>query len=209
MAEALTYDSLLLDIQSYAERDDSSFVSQIPRFVMLAENRLASEIKGLGFLRVANFTMISSDPIVVKPARWRQTDSIAIQISNSKKFLKPRGLQYVQSYWPNGSLTSEPSFYADYDYEHWLISPSPDNSYSATVTYFERPQPLDNTNQTNWTTQYAPQLLLYATLLEAQPFLKNTERLQEFQMMYTKAAESISKENSNKMTDSSTRRGAA
>ena len=48
MSEALTYDSLLTDIQVYAERTDQPFVNQIPRFVMLAENRLASEVRGLG-----------------------------------------------------------------------------------------------------------------------------------------------------------------
>ena len=39
--EALTFDSLCNDIESYVERHDAEFVAQIPRIIMLAENRLA------------------------------------------------------------------------------------------------------------------------------------------------------------------------
>jgi hypothetical protein len=207
MAEALTYNSLISDVQSYAERSDAEFVSQLPRFIMLAENRLASEIRGLGYLRIANFTMTTGNPVIEKPSRWRETESISIQVGNSKKFLKLRGLQYIQSYWPDSSIKDEPYLYSNYDYEHWLIAPTPDIAYSATVNYYERPQPLDDANQTNWTTQYAPQLLLYATLLEVQPFLKTGERLQEFQMMFDRAAMAVNKENANNMTDRTSNRG--
>lgn len=206
MPEALTYDSLLSDVRLYAERSDTAFVSQIPRFVMLAENRIATEVKGLGQVRVVNFTLSTSNGIYEKPARWRQTANMSVQVGSSKVFLKQRGLEYVQAYWPDVTSVDQPLFYADYDYEHWLIAPTPDSDYSATVSYYERPQPLDETNQTNWTTQYAPQLLIYGALLEAQPFLKTPERIQEFQMMYDRAAAAISNENLVRMVDSSSKR---
>jgi hypothetical protein len=62
------------------------------------------------------------------------------------------------------------------------------------IQYHERPEPLDTTNQTNWNTQYAPQLLVYASLLEAQPFLMRPERTQEFMGLYQAAMTSIAKE---------------
>lgn len=203
MPEALTYTSLKSDIQLYANRSDTEFVAQIPRFIMLAENRLASEIKGLGMLMVANFTVTNGTSVYEKPARWRQTHSISISNSGNRQYLKPRSLQYVQTYWPDSSLEETPLFYADYDYEYWLILPTADQDYSATASYYERPQPLDETNETNWTTRYAPQLLLYASLLEAQPFLKTPERIQEFQMMYDRSAAAISQENVSRFSDQS------
>jgi hypothetical protein len=75
-------------------------------------------------------------------------------------------------------------FYCDYDYTHWLIAPTPDVDYDYEVLYYERPQPLDSTNQSNWFTQYAPQALLYGSLLQAMPFLKNDERLPMWQGQY-------------------------
>lgn len=206
MAEALTYSSLLSDVEAYAERHDAEFLAQIPRIVMLAENKLAAEIKGLGFLKVVTFDLTISNPVYAKPARWRETASLSIVSSSQRSFLKQRGLEYIQTYWPNQSTVGTPEFYADYDYEHWLFAPTPDATYSATLNYYERPEPLDATNQTNWTTRYAPQLLLSACLIEAQSFLKTPERLQEFMMMYQSAAVAINKENVSRVVDKTSSR---
>ena len=52
MAESMTYNSLLADVAMYAERNDRPFIDQVPRFVMLAENRIASQTRGLGLLKI-------------------------------------------------------------------------------------------------------------------------------------------------------------
>lgn len=194
MAESMTYNSLVNDIQTYAERSDSPFVAQIPRFIMMAENRIASEVHGLGFLKFADFTLLADNPILDKPARWRETASLFIKVDDEVVFLKQRGYTFCRSYWPNLALTAQPIYCCDYDYEHLLIVPTPIENYDAEIAYHERPLPLDNTNQSNWTTQYAPQLLLYASLLEAQPFLKLTERVTEFQTLYDRAAGAVQQE---------------
>jgi len=206
MAEALTYSSLVSDVQLYAERYDQPFIAQIPRFIMLAENRLASEIRGLGFLRSVSFTMSIGDSVYEKPARWRETSSLSITTANERKYLFHRGYQYNRAYWPDSSLTAEPAFYSDYDYEHLLVVPTPDVAYVSELLYYERPIPLSENDQTNWTTRYAPQLLLYATLLEAQPFLKQTERMQQFQELYERAKASIMQEQLSKLSDNANRR---
>lgn len=203
MPEALTYSSLVQDVIVYAERSDQPFTTQVPRLIMLAENRLASEIKGLGFLKVASFTLTSSQPIYEKPARWRETKNFSILAGTDRKFLLPRGYEYCRTYNSDATTTGAPSYYADYDYEHFYLARSPDQAYSAEMSYYERPEPLSESNETNWTTQYAPQLLLYATLLEAQPFLKMPERIAEFQALYDRAMSSITKENMTRTNDSS------
>jgi hypothetical protein len=72
--------------------------------------------------------------------------------------------------------------------------------YDFELAYYERPEPLSDTNQTNWLTQYAPQLLLYGSLLEAQPFLKRPERVAEFQALYDRALQGVSQESSRRIT---------
>lgn len=198
-AEALTYDSLVTDIQTYAERSDQPFVDQIPRFIMLAENRIASEIHGLGFVRVVDSSLTSSDNILAKPERWRETKSIFLKTSG--EFLYPRTAEYCQAFAAQAAHNI-PRYYADYDYEHFILAPIPSTSLTFTLRYHERPEPLSSANQSNWTTQYAPQLLLYASLLEAQPFLKLPERIQEFQALFDRAASALSNEDSRRMEDS-------
>lgn len=195
MAEAMTYDSLVTDIQVYAERTDDAFVNQIPRFIMMAENRIAAEIHGLGLRRVVTGQLVSTDPILAKPVRWRETVEFSyVDASNNRIYLKNRSYGFARSYWPNQANTDAPVYYADYDYEHFLIAPTPSSAFDFELQYHERPAPLDVTNQTSWTTRYAPQLLLYACLLEAQPFLMRPERTQEFLNLYQLAAAAISRE---------------
>ena len=43
---------------------------------------------------------------------------------------------------------------------------------------------MDSSNQTNWFTIYAPQALLYGSLLQAMPYLKNDERMAMWQQQY-------------------------
>ena len=62
---------------------------------------------------------------------------------------------------------------------------------------------LDESVQTNWITEYAPQLLLYGTLVEATPFLKNDERIPVWQSMYDRAAAMLNGEDLAKILDRS------
>ena len=202
---AMTYDSLVSDIANYAERDDSPFMEQIPRFIQLAENRIASETKPLGFVRTV--TGMLSGNTLVKPIRWRKTKNICLIVGAERKYLYNRGYEFLRSYWPDVAKVDVPYYYADYDYEHLFIAPTPDIQYQFEMQYYELPEPLSQVTQTNWTTQYAPQLLLYATLMEAMPFLKTSERIPEFQGLYDRALSSVVKEDQARALDSAAVRG--
>ena len=199
MPAAMTYTSLVEDLTNYCERSDTPFYDQIPRFVMMAENRIASESKPLGLLRIVGGTLNGNT--LNKPARWRKTKSFSLLIGAQRKYLFERGYEYARAYWPDSSKVDVPYYYCDYDYEHFFIAPTPDLQYSFELQYYERPEPLSDTNQTNWTTQYAPQLLLYATLMEAMPFLKTSERIPEFQALYDRALQSVVKEDGERLAD--------
>lgn len=205
-APTVTYDSLLSDIEAYADRHDTEFVSQIPRFIMMCENRLASELRGLGFLRMVNGTLTLFSPTLQKPVRWRETVSFALTIAGKKYFVFPRSYAYCSQYHAELTTSGQPLFYADYDYEHFYVAPTPDIAYTFELAYFERPEPLSTDNQTNWTTQYFPQLLTYGTLLEAAPYLNNPEKQQLYQGLFDRAVQSFMKEQGLRATDSSVTR---
>ena len=69
------------------------------------------------------------------------------------------------------------------------------------MLYYERIQPLDSSNQTNWFTIYAPQALLYGTLLQAMPFLKNDERTPLWQAQYDQIMQTLMAEDKLRMAD--------
>ncbi len=203
-AAAMTYTSLVDDIITYAERSDEPFISQVPRFIMMAENRLSSEFKPLGYQRVVTGSLASNT--MLKPARWRRTKSFSILNGVSRLYLFERSYEYCRTYWPDETVLEVPRYYGDYDYEHFFIAPTPSDNFDFELSYYERPEPLSSANETNWTTQYAPQLLLYATMLEAMPFLKMSERIPEFQALLDRAMMAIAKEDDSRVTDASAQR---
>jgi hypothetical protein len=115
-----------------------------------------------------------------------------------------RKYEYMRNYWPDPTVESIPKYYGDYDFDHWFIAPTPDDNYAIEILYYEKIQPLDATNQTNWFTINAPQAMLYGTLLQAMPFLKNDSRVQLWQAMYDRAIQTLKLENDTRTIDRST-----
>lgn len=211
MATTMTFQTLKEDVQRYLERGqslaaDPIVYEQIPRLINLAERRIARELKVQGFINVVTSTLNAGQSVYAKPDRWRDTISINIGTganNTQRKTLFTRDYEYLRSYWPDESQTSEPIFYSDYNYDNWLIAPTPDAAYPAEILYYELPPLLDDTTQMNWLTEYAPQLLLYGTLLEATPFLKNDERIGTWQQYYDRAASMLNGEDLAKILDRS------
>lgn len=196
----LTYDSLVTAVEQYLERNDPAVVNQIPTFITLCEYEIAQQIKTLGQQQVVNSTMTAGNAVIPKPARWRKTVSFNVTAEDSTPspvFL--RKYEYLLNYNTGGSQ-GLPLYYADYDYDHWLVSPTPDQAYPFQVLFYERLQPLDSTNQTNWITQNAPNAMLFGTLLQAMPFLKNDQR-QIFQQKYQEAMQVLKAEDQLRIGD--------
>lgn len=189
----MTYDSLTSTVLQYLERRDAAVVNSIPTFITLAEFEIAQEIKTLGQLQVVEATMLSGNPVLPKPARWRKTVSMSITVNGSKQPVYLRKYEYLKNYWPNTTQTDVPLYYADTDWDHWYLAPTPDDDYAFEVLYYERIAPLSSENQTNWITQNAPNAMLFGTLLQAMQFLKNDQRT-IFQQKYTEALQALKTE---------------
>lgn len=202
MSYSMTYDSLLTDVRRYLERGftqetDQIVYDQLPRLVTLGERRIARELKIQGFINVVTTPLVVGAPIYPKPDRWRDTVSMAVD--NQPIFA--RSYEYVRGYWPDPTQTGTPQFYADYDYQHWIVCPTPSEALTLEILYYEQPPLLGDDVQSNWLTEYAPDVLLYATLLEAAPFLKNDERIQTWQAMYDRAAQALGGEDLKRIMD--------
>lgn len=217
MATTMTFSTLKEDVRRYLERgatlaSDPIVYEQIPRLINLAERRIARELKIQGFINVVSTQMVPGQSVYDKPDRWRDTVSMNIGTGTgykTRKTLFTRDYEYLRAYWPDESQTDQPIFYSEYDYSHWLVAPTPDAAYPMEVLYYELPPLLDDTQQTNWLSEYAPQLLLYGTLLEATPFLKNDERIPVWQNMYDRSAAMLNGEDLAKILDRSATRKEA
>lgn len=181
MAVELTYTSLITTLRNYLERGgvtDDTVNAQLPSIVMLGQTRLTREAKGLITQTPVTSTMDAGNNIVQKPAYWRNTKSFNFGTGtgfNTRKFLFLRTYEYCRSFSADPTVNETPQFYADYDFEHWLIAPTPLLAYPFEVIEDDFVPPIDGTNERNFWTKFTPDLLLHACLLECQVFLKNRE----------------------------------
>ncbi len=210
MSYTMTYESLLVDVRRYLERgftaeSDAIVYEQLPRLITLGERRIARELKIQGFINAVSTPLSIGVSTYLKPDRWR--DTVSMTVNGVPIFA--RSYEYCRSYWPDEAETGTPQFYADYDYLHWLITPTPAAEQTLEVLYYEQPPLLGDDFQTNWLTEYAPDVLLYATLLESAPFLKSDERIATWQAMYDRAAQALNGEDLKRILDRSANRSEA
>jgi hypothetical protein len=194
VAAALTYSTLITDLQAYLERSDTITLNQIPRALMYAENSIANRLKILGVQNMATFNLTTNDNGLQKPARWRRNKEMFVQVGNQTYPVFLRDLGYALNY-ASGTANSIPRYYADMDYQTWLFSPTPDQGYSMFATWYERVQPLDSNNQQNFWTDNAPTALLYECLMQLMPFIKNDSRLQVIKGIADEELQSLQNEN--------------
>jgi hypothetical protein len=178
----------------------------------LAERDIARSLKIQGFINVVTSVMAAGTSVYAKPDRWRDTVSINFGIGltfNERTPLFPRSYEYSRLYAPDSTVEAQPEFYADYDYNNWLFTPTPDDIYPFEVLYYELPALLDAANQTNWLTDHAPNALLHGTLLQSTRFLKNDERIPVWQQNYQEDLQKLNGEDLQKIIDRSSARTEA
>lgn len=210
MSDSVTYTTLLEDLRRYLERGfteatDPLVYEQLPRLITLAERRIARELKIEGFIVAVTTPLQAGVSVYMKPDRWRDTVSMTVD----NKTIFARAYEYLRNYWPDPTQTDTPTFYADYDYSHWLLVPTPATNQTLEILYYEQPRFLGPEFQTNWITEYIPDLLLYASLLEATPYLKNDERIQTWQTLYDRAAQAVNGEDLKRILDRTAARSEA
>lgn len=200
--ENITYTRLVEQLKDYGERKDDAYVNQIPIFITLAENRLATEMKQQGFQAVIRGQFDLSN-ILPKPSFWKSTISAGyFTIDGEYKPLYLRSLEYCRAFWPSPAETTvAPVYYADYNISHFYLAGTPSQRLDFELVYYARLDPLTESHQENWMTLNAPQALLYACLLEAAVWKKNDPAIARMTQQYQQAVSSLINENRERLAD--------
>jgi hypothetical protein len=178
-AYAPTYSSLVAEIQDICENTNSEFVANIPKFIQRSQDQLQRDL-ALDFWRTYQTATPITTAAYVRDPTWLIVRSIYLPTQN--KWIVKRHLDYVRMY---GGSTGQPRVWAEDQETTLLFAPTPDISYSARIEAFVRLAPLVMTsNETNWITNNAGDLLLLQALINASIYLVAPERVQEFSGMY-------------------------
>lgn len=199
MPFVLTYDALLTTVGNYLERYDLN--TYIPTFIKLAETKAARIIKNQLATNTVTSTLTASNNLVTKPAGWVEELSFSISVDGSVRLLKKRARETIQVMFPSTTSTGIPKYYAEWQNNYFQIGPIPDDDYPFELLYYVQPAALDANTQTNYLTENCPDLLLYGTLLEAEGYLKNDDRLPVWKAAYDESLSQITGQDMRRQTD--------
>lgn len=191
----MTFNSLVDEVMSTINRTDVATRAEVEQnFIYEAHQQICRECKNLGLVAYSISAFNPNNYVIQKPDRWRKTLNIncATTVGGSViNQLEERSYDFCRMYWPNPVLTGLPLYYADYGFSNIIVAPTPDAAYQFEFGYLEMPQPITAINQTNWLTNYAPDVLKYAVLLQCVAYIKNFDIIAVWQSAYSAGIESL------------------
>ena len=183
-----TYSDLQTSIANYLARSD--LTSQIPDFITFAENRLRRELRVRQMLKSVTTSTVANDSTVEVPSDFLEIRDFVVMTNpiTPLSYSSPSTL----SNDPRASSVGVPRSYTILANE-FLMSPIPDAVYTLRLLYYSAPAYLSSTNTSNVFLNVAPDALLYAALLEAEPYLFNDGRINTWGSMYDRSISSLTK----------------
>lgn len=185
-----TYSELKTSVANYLARTD--LTDQIPDFVSLAERRMRREVRIRQMLVSAELTATAGNNKVTLPTDFLEARDFVV-VGNPTQplnYVSPSALSRNSV----SSTSGKPSEYTILA-EQLQLSPAPDFAYTLSLLYYAAPDFLSDSNASNEFLVNVPDMLLYASLLEAEPYIMNDARLQTWIAMYERASISVEKSN--------------
>ena len=175
---AYTFTTLKTAIQDYVQSTETTFTSQLSRFIINAEERILKECQLDVFRKSSQGLASSGSQYLAKPTDFLSQNSLSVIVSSSKQFLLYKQVTMLQDYTPNPTTTGAPKYYADWDNDTFLLAPTPDDNYTMELHYFYRPTSITASGDgTSWLGTNAELAMLYGSLVEAYTFLKGEQDL--------------------------------
>ena len=183
---AFTFTTLKTAIQDYTQNSETTFVSQLSRFILNAEERILKECQLDVFRKNVSGNMTSGNQYLSKPTDFLSQNSLSVIKNSSKEFLLYKQVTALQDYTPNPTTTGTPRYYASWNDTAFLIAPTPDAAYDVELHYFYRPTSITASGDGTSYLGTNPELsLLYASLCEAYLFMKGEpDLLKEYTERY-------------------------
>jgi hypothetical protein len=184
---ALTsYSTLKTAVANYLGRSD--LTSQIPDFITLAELRLSREIRTRKLLKSVTTNTTAGDSTVAIPSDFLELRDLYLGGNPrvSVSYLSPSA--YTRD--SQAEVSGKPVFYTMLGQE-FEFAPIPDKVYTVELLYYFKPTAMSDSVASNEFLANYPDALLYASLLEAEPYLMNDARITVWSGMYDRAINNI------------------
>ena len=178
---AFTFSTLKTAIQDYTDNAETTFVNNLTRFILNAEERILKEVQLDVFRRNSQGTTTSSQKFLSKPSDFLAPFSLSVVNGSDNEFLLYKHVTFLQDFTPDPTTTGIPLYYGDWNDTTFLLAPTPSTALTMELHYFFRPTSISSTSDgTSWLGDNAELALLYASLVEAYTFMKGEADLLTF-----------------------------
>jgi hypothetical protein len=161
----------ILDMSS--DNNDVSFVSNIPVFIQNAEKRIFQAVRIPEFRKNATSFLEAGNKYLTTPLDYLAPWEFAV-INNGYTYLLLKDVSFIREAYPDPAFTGIPKYYAQFDSNTVILGPTPASGFQVELHYYAYPQSIVTANTTWLGTNY-PNLLLYASMVEAATFMKSEE----------------------------------
>jgi len=170
-----TYSGLQTSAANWLNRQD--LTAQVPDFITLGEAHMNRKLRTLQ-MEFRAFGVSSDDGTVPVPGDWLETRTFRLTGPTAGQQI----LEYVgEEEWDQleaSGLTGTSRYYTIINGEFQILpAPPTDPVMNYTLRYYGMIPALSDTNTTNWLLAKSPDLYLYSTLLAAEAYLKDDDRL--------------------------------
>jgi hypothetical protein len=182
----INYSDLKNTIASYLGRSD--LTAAIPDFINMAEFRMRRQLRTRQMLKSATSVMTPGDNTIGLPVDFLEMRDIYIQ-GNPRQVIS----YITPSSFTRNARTEErgvPNYYTILG-DELSFAPIPDAEYVLDMLYFYKPDLLSDTVPSNIFLANFPDVLLYGSLAEAEPYLMNDARIQTWISLYDRAISNI------------------
>jgi len=170
-----TYAELQTATANWLDRTD--LTARIPEFIELAEanfNRVIRQPDMIGkddsFSIASRYTTLPTDTLEIVRIVVDLTPVIVLEYLTPEEISQRRIVM---------SATGKPYYFTTVGgaTNQLEVLPSPDSTYSSSIVYYTRIAALTDGATSNWLLAAHPDIYLFGTLVEAEPYLKNDDRL--------------------------------
>jgi len=180
-----TYSELQTAVGSWLNRSDLD--TNIPDFIALAESSFNRVLRTRN--QITRATSSVSEQFVALPSDLLELHNIQLNTSPVKR-LQQVTMTKADDLKSSISTSGTPAYFALTGSNIELI-PTPDASQTLEIVYYATIAALSDTNTSNWLLTSYPDIYLYGTLVQAEPYLMNDERMGTWGALLGKAIEEL------------------
>lgn len=181
-----TYAFLLSEIAQWMNRTDLGAV--IPRFVALAESRIARDLRVRKQLTTTVLSASVTTRAISLPTDWLELKNLTLS-GNPFSPLQFMSMDQLDAKYPEGGCSGQPFVYS-IEGDNLILGPLPDSAYSVETVYYAR-FPALATSGSNWLYSNHPQIYLYACLREGAMFVKDAASAAQWDGLFKNEVKSL------------------